>query len=168
MKKKTILTISLIMIIVGAIFLIIYAKSEHSVKGQDELYDLAIEYLKNETEIENKRLGEHDYANFFSYDGFAITAKGNYRYAYMWILSETYYSEGDKIISDHGSSMFYKFTFTGDEVFKYEIPKDGNEYAPSIEKMCPKRISKKVLNYEPHLSNEDDIKEYFSSDKKVE
>lgn len=150
----------LISILTGVLFLATYNKSEHFIKGKEELYDVAIEYLKSKN---GSHIKKDNYETFYTYDGFGISSHNNYRYAYMWILSETCHSEDGSIISDSGSSMFYKFTFIDDKVLKYEIPEDGNEYVPSIKKMCPKRIRKKVLDYEPQLSNEDAIKEHFSS-----
>ena len=46
--------------------------------------------------------------------------------------------------------MPYKFTFelNDNKVVKYEIPKDGNEYASSIKEMYPDDIENKVINYQ--------------------
>ena len=145
MKKKMFLSL----IVIVSLFIITgCSNKENYITDYEHLYDTAVQYIiDNDT---NPEKNEDRYKMFIDYNGFGITEDDNYRYAYMWISEESYYVVDNKIISGSGSSMPYKFTFelNDNKVVKYEIPKDGNEYASSIKEMYPDDIENKVINYQ--------------------
>ena len=64
---------------------------------------------------------KEDYQIFFDYKGFGISQKDNIKYAYMWILNESYYVENGKLEIGSGSSMPYKFRFDENNIImEYE------------------------------------------------
>ena len=145
MKKKMFLSL---MVIVSLFIITGCSNKENYITDYEHLYDTAVQYIiDNDT---NPEKNEDRYKMFIDYNGFGITEDDNYRYAYMWISEESYYVVDNKIISGSGSSMPYKFTFelNDNKVVKYEIPKDGNEYASSIKEMYPDDIENKVINYQ--------------------
>lgn len=161
-KIKLTLMIGIIFLsIIGFIFGLKYMNREVYITDHEYLYDIAIQYLiDNDDDLYKNK---EDYQLFLSYEGFGITAKDDNKYAYMWILEETYYVENDVLEKGSGSSMFYRFTFKDNGVIKYELPRDGNEYTKSIKELCPNRsMINKVLNYDLNLSNDRDIKEHYS------
>ena len=145
MKKKMFLSL---MVIVSLFIITGCSNKENYITDYEHLYDTAVQYIiDNDT---NPEKNNDRYKMFIDYNGFGITEDDNYRYAYMWIAEESYYVVDNKIISGSGSSMPYKFTFelNDNKVVKYEIPKDGNEYASSIKEMYPDDIENKVINYQ--------------------
>ena len=71
----------------------IYRNSkEYYITDNEYLYDVAVDYLK---ELDSNEINsEHDkngYHFFIDYDGIAITEDNNNKYAYMWLLGESYY-----------------------------------------------------------------------------
>ena len=145
MKKKMFLSL---MVIVSLFIITGCSNKENYITDNEHLYDTAVQYIiDNDT---NPEKNEDRYKMFIDYNGFGITEDDNYRYAYMWISEESYYVVDNKIISGSGSSMPYKFTFelNDNKVVKYEIPKDGSEYASSIKEMYPDDIENKVINYQ--------------------
>ena len=128
------------------------------------LYDVAIEYLREQYTKEEQELSpKEDLQIFFDYEGFGISEKGDKRCAYMWILEEAYYIEDKELKSGSASSMAYKITFDKEsKVIKVEIPEDGTYYVDSIRKMFPDDIEKKILNFEMDDKNlEKQVKEYY-------
>lgn len=171
MKNK--LSILLIIIFLVLVSLILFNSKirndkEHYIAKNDKLYDIAIDYVKNEDiKEDNPDKNKDNYHFFVDYDKFGITKKGKYKYAYMWILGEAYYLDNGKQKISHGYSMFFKFTFENDKVIKYELPKDGTEYLDSIKKMCiDKKMYNKIINYMPSLSNDKNIESYYFKIKK--
>ena len=160
MKKKIFLSL---MVIVSLFIITGCSNKENYITDNEHLYDTAVQYIiDNDT---NPEKNEDRYKMFIDYNGFGITEDDNYRYAYMWISEESYYVVDNKIISGSGSSMPYKFTFelNDNKVVKYEIPKDGNEYASSIKEMYPNDIENKVINYQwkdDRLTKK--VKKYYS------
>ena len=171
-KKK----ICYVLVLVGLFIILMLVNrtnnGEEYIKGNKKLYDVAMEYLKEEEYKEYSSSKQTAYKRFYSYDGFGITENSKYKYAYMWILGESYYLDNDnKIASDSGYSMFFKFTFKDGKVKKYENPKDGGEYTKSVKKMSiDSKMSDKILKYNSKLSNEKEVKKYyekFSNPKKL-
>ena len=146
-------------IVVGVCFL---------TKQKDEekyLYDIAIDFLKEKYTREDSEhySDKDDYQIFFDYEGFGTSKKDNNKFAYMWILEESYYAENGEVKIGSGSSMAYKITFSGDKVINIETPKDGTYYVSSINEIFPKNIANKILNYNfnnTKLKNE--VNEYYS------
>ncbi len=163
-KKSILIFISIIAIIFLGIFLavkLLNKRDEYYITDYEQLYDVAVQYLIDNDDNQNK--SKERYKIFIDYKGFGITQDKEYRYAYMWIYDESYYVSNDKIISDSGSSMPYKFTFKDNKVVKCEIPKDGSQYVSSIKYMFPNDIENKVINYQfsdDKLKN--DVKKYYS------
>lgn len=112
------------------------------------LYDKAIEYLRERKYKTTYDKDKEDYQIFYDYEGFGIKEKDNQKYAYMYILEESYYVKHGKIRSSESSCMPYKFIFENNEVIGYENPKDGSEYANSIREIFPDDIENKVKRYE--------------------
>lgn len=115
------------------------------------LYDVAIDYLNGKYTQESQDKEKDDFQIFFDYKGFGISQKEDRKYAYMWILEESYYVENGELKTGSGSSMPYKITFENDKVVDYQIPMDGSYYASSIREMFPNDIENQILQY--HLDN---------------
>ncbi|HHW69371.1 MAG TPA: hypothetical protein GX747_03445, partial [Tenericutes bacterium] len=167
MIKNKVYILIVVLSIIVILFFIFLTKTNNGEKYISDhvfLYDVAIDYLKEEKYQSNEPSSEKPFYNFFiTYDKFGITKNKNYKYAYMWVLANTYYIENGEKIEDSGYSMFFKFTFKDDKVIKYEIPEDGSNYVDSIKKMCiDKRMCNKIINYNSKLSNEEKINEYYS------
>ena len=158
MNKKIKLTLIFVIIILLIIASIIGINVNLSNKSNEKygywitdnefLYDKAIEYLKEEKLKIAHDKDKEDYQIFYDYEGFGIKEKDNKKYAYMYILEESYYIKHEKIRSSEGSCMPYKFIFENNEVIGYENPKDGSEYANSIKEMFPDDIENEVMRYE--------------------
>lgn len=119
------------------------------INDSDDLYDVAIDYLRNYEFKNNPDSKMKDFNVFYSYHGFGIEERDNYKYAYMWIYSQNYYLEEEGSLAIAGGfSMPYKFTFKDGRVIQAESPKDGNEYVSSIKKMFPGIIANQVLNFD--------------------
>ena len=161
-KKKLIISVLLVGILLGVIYGILNRKVVY-VTDNEFLYDIAIDYLKEKyTEEEKEYNQKQDYNIFFDYKGFGISVKGNKRFAYMWILEESYYKEDGELKSGSGSSMAYKITFIDNKVVDIEIPKDGTYYVSSIRRMFPDDIENKVLNYTMDVTNlQKQVEEYY-------
>ncbi len=146
-----------ILIVLSTLFLIIicgliyYNKNlrVNLISDSDNLYDVAIDYLRNYEFQNNPDSKMKDFNVFYSYHGFGIEERDNYKYAYMWIYSQNYYLEEEGSLAIAGGfSMPYKFTFKDSRVIKVETPKDGNKYISSIKKMFPGIIANQVLNFD--------------------
>jgi len=121
--------------------------------------------LKEQDSQENTPEHQKDGYNFFvAYDGLGITEKDDEKYAYMWVLGESYYLDKNEIKDLSGYSIFHKFTFKDNKVINVEITKDGSEYTKSVKDMCPdKKMEKIVLNYNSELSVKDQVNSYYSN-----
>lgn len=174
MEKKKLYLIGCISILIIVLICIIgyfIYKSNNTVWITDHeyLYDKAIEYLNQKDTSESYDKNKEGFKIFFDYEPFGIEEKGNKKIAYMWILEEEYYLEKGKPESGEGSSMPYKFVFENNEVINYEIPSDGSEYCPSIERIFPNSIERKVMSFQIDSSKlREDIEEYYSNFKTTE
>jgi len=162
-KKSKIITILLSLVFIFIIICMIIINKKNNklnlVNDSDYLYDYAIEYLKKENLRNNPDTSKKDFNNFYSYHGFGIEEKNNYKYVYMWIFSQDYYvEEKDTLAISGGFSMPFKFIFDDDKVIKVETPKDGNKYVESIKKMFPDVIANQVLNFD----NDKNISKLFN------
>ncbi len=153
MKKvvKFILVILLIIVLVLCIKKILDEKGNEKygywIKDSDYLYDIAMNYLKNEKHKSSYDKDKEDFQVFFDYEGFGIKEKDNKKYAYMYISEESYYVKHGKLRSGEKSYKPYKFVFENNEVIDYEIPKLGSDFAPSVKEMFPNDIENKVFNF---------------------
>jgi hypothetical protein len=119
------------------------------VRDSDNLYDIVINYLRTEEFKNNGDSKMNDFNVFYSYYGFGIEKKDNYKYVYMWIQSQSYYLEEEKVLAiSSGSSVPCKITFKNDQIIKIEYPKEGNKYVTSIKTMFPKIIATQILNFD--------------------
>ena len=147
-KILILLLLTFTIIVIGLIY---YNKNlkVNLISDSDNLYDIAIDYLRNYEFNNNPDSKLKDFNVFYSYHGFGIEEKENYKYAYMWIYSQSYYLEEEGSLAIAGGfSMPYKFTFKDGRVIQVETPKDGNEYNSSIKEMFPGIIANQVLNYD--------------------
>ncbi len=159
--KSKIYYVVVIILLLIIIFLLNRANNNEQYirRGDKELYDIAIDYLKKEDNSESN--GAY-YKTFYSYDKLGLTKNEKYKYAYMWILGETYHLENGEPKERSAYSMFFKFTFKDNKVVKYENPEDGGKYIKSVKKMCLDNLmSNKVLKYNSKLSNEKQVKAFY-------
>lgn len=157
-KKIIILSIFILLIIT---FSVIYSNTLkiNLINESNDLYDRAIDYLRNKEFKSNPDSSKDDFNIFYSYHSFGIEKKGNYKYMYMWIYSESdYLEEKDSLAISTGSSTPVKITLKDNKVINVEYPKDGNEYAPSIYELFPRTIAKQVLNFD----NEKNINKLYN------
>lgn len=129
----------------------------------DFLYDIAIDYLKNEKNGMNNNNEKKDYQTFYNYHGFGIKEREGKKYAYMYVVKESYYVKHNKLRSDNKSSMLYKFIFDNNQVVNYEVPKDGDEYAKSVKEIFPDDIEKEALDFsEEKMQYKDEKDKHYS------
>ena len=160
-KKKVGYVLILVLLFIILIFANRTNNGEEYIKGNKKLYDIAIDYLREE-EAKEHNSKKTAYKSFYNYDGLGITKNDKYKYAYMWIVGENYYLEDGEVKSDSAYSMFFKFTFKDDKVKKYENPESGGHYTKSIKKMSiDNKMSEKILKYNSKLSNDKEVKKYY-------
>lgn len=166
-NKKNIVIITIVAIVLLLLITIIILANNKTnwITDHDFLYSKAIDYIVNEHKKEYYN-NEEDYQIFTDYEGFGISQneKKKEKYAYMYVLVESYYTKKEKIRSGSGSCIPYKFTFNeNDEIINYEIPEDGSRHTESIKKIFPNDIEDKVLSYifdDTKLNN--DVKQHYS------
>ena len=149
-------------IVVLGIFIVLNLFKDKSVTfitGENNLYEDAVNYLiENDT---NPNKSKDNYKLFVVYDGFGIAEDEQYKYAYMWVITNSYYVDNNKLVDDTGYSMPLKFVFSKDnKIIKYETPEDGRGYSSSIKNMYPEVLHEKILNYkadESKLKEEVDL-----------
>jgi len=129
--------------------------------NRNDLYDLATKYIE-ENDL-NVYRNKDNYKLFISYDGFGIAEDDKYRYAYMWIIKDSYYIQNGEIKNAGGSSIPYKFIFSKDDkVIKYYNPEDGRGYDASLMKLFPRSIYNKIKKYKVDNSKIDlEVKNYY-------
>lgn len=164
-KKALLIFGGLILAIIVMVIIWLGLTQPKYLNDNDFLYNTAIQYLlDNDNSPEKANKGYHRFAD---YQGFGITEDNDYKYAYMWILGESFYVNGkDHIKVGTGGSMPYKFFFdkTTNAVVKYETPQDGTAYAPSIKRMFPNKVAREMLK----MSSFNDaklmaeVKEYYN------
>lgn len=160
---KNELILILIIIFLGIfIFLNLFKNDEVTfIDGYDYLYEKAVDHLlKNDNNIDKSK---DNYKMFIAYKGFGIAEDNKNIYAYMWVVSEAYYTEDNKLIRGSSNSMPYKFIFKkqNKRLVRYEITEEGNQYSISIKNMFPKSIQDEIINYECDLSLHDEIDYYY-------
>lgn len=164
------------------------SNTETIITDKDYLYDKCVEYIKSKYHDLNTRKAEKDYQVIVSYEPFGITNDGNYDYAYMWVLSESYFVKHDILYNGRSNSSLYKFYFKDDEIVDYYMPINGkdsekaesyimdktriqfkssenqeSDFNIELKKNClNKDIYSKIVNYTVDLSNESIVKNYYS------
>lgn len=158
-KKKIILLSIFILLIIA--FSVIYSSTLkiNLINESNDLYDIAIDYLREREFKSNPDSSKEDFNVFYSYHSFGIEKKGNYKYLYLWLYSGSYYlEEDDALVISTGSSLPVKITIKDNKVVNTEYPKDGNEYTKSIYKLFPRTIAKQILNFD----NEKNINKLYN------
>ena len=134
MKKYLVLILMIIFIaILGGI---IYANSEKTVNGKEELYEKVEEYLVSLEEpnyfLESKDAEPNydisDFKVFTDIEKLGIKERKNQFHVYVWAKVESYYVQDGKLVSNSGSAAPYEFIIENDVVIDYKKPKDGTEY----------------------------------------
>lgn len=151
-KKANIIIISLIAIFIFIIACLISVNNNSKinlVNDSDDLYEKAINYLRNEEFKNNPDSKLKDFNTFYSYYGFGIEKKKDYKYVYMWVYNQSFFlEEGDALAMAGGKSIPLKFIFKDDEIISYEAPKSGGLYTSSIKEIFPGIIATQVLNFD--------------------
>ena len=166
MNKRRVISLIISIIILGILSYSIYNLTTSKINfitDYDYLYDAAIEYLK--TTNDDYYQNNEDYQLLISYEGFGLSEDDNYKYAYMWILKESYYTKSGKLYLGSRSSTAYKIIFKDNKVSRYEIPQDGNRYQPSMKKMFPKEVYKKISKYDTsslNIKNKKQVDKHYS------
>lgn len=166
MRKKKKIGLIIVVIVLLTVSYFIYetiSKKTYFITDHEYLYDTAIEFLKKNTN--DSYQDKEGYQRIISYKGFGISEDDTYKYAYMWILDESYYVKNEKLYSGSGSSIAYKFTFKDNKVSKYEMPKDGSYYQSSMKKLFPKTVYYEISKFNSNLlskENEQKIKKHYS------
>ena len=159
-SKKKIIILSIFIFLIIA-FSVIYSSTLkiNLINESSELYDIAIDYLREREFKSNPDSSKEDFNVFYSYHSFGIEKKGNYKYLYLWLYSGSYYlEEDDALVISTGSSLPVKITIKDNKVVNTEYPKDGNEYTKSIYKLFPRTIAKQILNFD----NEKNINKLYN------
>lgn len=106
---KDIIWISIIIIL--GIFIVLNIKEETPIfiKNRDDLYEKAISYLIEKDENPDRK--KQYYKLFIHYEPFGTAKDSNYLYAYMWIVTDSYYVKNNKLQNSGGNSIPYRFTF---------------------------------------------------------
>ncbi|MBR5662143.1 MAG: helix-turn-helix domain-containing protein [Bacilli bacterium] len=152
-SKKLLIILSMIFVIIIC-GLIYYNKNlkVNLVNDSDYLYDEVIDFIKERQFKENPDSSYKDFNIFYSYHGFGIEKKNNYKYAYMWIYEQSYYIEpeeyGGALAISSSSSIPVKAIFKDNKLQDVIYPKDGNQYTSSIKEMFPGIIAYQVLNFD--------------------
>lgn len=164
-KVRNIMVILLILIIAIVIFAILkYSKKEIQIDGNNELYSKVEQYLIDQEKpkyyLENKDSEPNyeisDFQVFADIARLGITKKGNETYVYVWALVESYYVQDNKLITNSGYSIPYKFIIENNEIKGYKVPGDGTEYTKTIKKIFPEYIRNK---FNEKLVDNDKIRE---------
>lgn len=144
-EKKYLFVISIVSFLIVLAAIVSYFcffQRESFINDYDYLYNEAITFLENNSKDYTKE--ENDFKLFYSYEKLGISEDRNYKYAYLWILEESYYVKNNKVELGNSSSRPYKFTFKDDKVIKEEIPQDGSYYKKSLKKIFPWKIRVKM------------------------
>lgn len=117
------------------------------------IYSIINDYLIS---LEKPHEGENNqFKTFSSIKYFGLDNDKDNIIVYLWAVVESYYKEGEYVISSSGSSMPYKFILKDNKVLKYIIPEDGDKYIQSVEENFPQSI----------INHFDDI--YVNADKNL-
>ena len=150
MNKKRLLLFFIVLLSALLIFIIVILSKKPTtvwITDNDYLYNKAISYIINEKTNESPDKDKEDFQIFTDFQGFGVEEKKKSKFAYIWILDQSYYVSDNKLVSSSGSSMIYRFEFVNDEVAHYEVPEDGKKYTSSLRKLLPNSIEDLVLNY---------------------
>ena len=152
-SKKTLIVLFILFIIIFSICIYYNKKLKVDlINDSDFLYDEVINFVKEKHFNENHDSIYNDFNVFYSYHGFGIEKKDDYKYVYMWIYEQSYYIEsedyGAGLAISSSSSMPVKAIFKNNKLQDIIYPKDGNRYVESIKEMFPGIIEYQVLNFD--------------------
>ena len=152
-SKKLLIIISAVFLIIVLAFIYFNIKLKVDlVNDSDFLYDEVINFIREKDFKGNPDSKYKDFNVFYSYHGFGIEKKNNYKYVYMWIYEQSYYIEpenyGGGLAISSGSSIPVKAIFKDNKLQDVIYPKDGNQYVSSIKEMFPGLIAYQVLNFD--------------------
>lgn len=151
-KKVLVLFFVIFIIILTSFVYYNNALKVNLVSDSDYLYDEVINFIKEKEFDENPDSNYNDFNVFYSYHGFGVEKKHNYKYVYMWIYQQSYYIESEEVGAglaiSSGSSMPIKAIFKDNKLQDIVYPKDGSEYVSSIKEMFPGIIEYQVLNFD--------------------
>lgn len=161
-RKSKIILISLFIIFTLIISGLIYYNKNlniNLINDSDYLYDEVIEFIRNEEFKTNYDIKYKDFNVFYSYHGFGIEKKNNYKYVYMWIYEQSYYIEYQDALAISGSkSIPIKAIFKDNKIQEIIYPKNGKEYEESIQEIFPNIINQQILNFD----KEENISKLFN------
>lgn len=151
-KKVLVLFLVIFIIILSSFVYYNKALKINLVSDSDYLYDEVINFIKEKEFDENPDSNCNDFNVFYSYHGFGVEKKHNYKYVYMWIYQQSYYIESEEVGAglaiSSGSSIPIKAIFKDNKLQDIVYPKDGSEYVSSIKEMFPGIIEYQVLNFD--------------------
>ena len=154
----------LILFLILFIIVIYYSKKLkiNLINDSDFLYDEVINFIKDKEFKDNPDSKYKDFNVFYSYNGFGIEKKKNYKYVYMWVYKQSYYIEneeyGGALAISSSSSIPLKAIFKNNKLQDIIYPEEGDEYKSSINKMYPTLIAHQIINYD----NEKNIAKLFN------
>ena len=119
-KKKVLLFLIVLLSFLLILIIAILSKKPKTVWLTDNeyLYNKAISFIVNEKTNGNPDNNKDDFQVFTDFQGFGVEEKKKVKYAYIWILDQSYFVNDNTLVSSSGSSMIYKFMFENDEVKK--------------------------------------------------
>lgn len=150
---------------------------EQLITNKDYLYDTGVEFIKNKWSDLDIRKEQQDFQVIVNYYPFGITSNGKYDSVYMWVLSESYFVDDDKLFIGRTNSSLYKILFKDDVVVDYQMPNDGKDYErvesyvmendeefyKSLSSICNnKDVLNSIINYKINLSNNEHIHEHYN------
>ncbi len=178
-KMKIMIGVICFIFIIGIVYLFyVFDKSNtETVKDSEKYYKIVEEYLIAQEEphyrVENKyeevNTNIDNFKVFISMEKFGVEQKNDEIYVYVWALVESYYIQEGKLICNSGSSIPYKFTIIDGNVEKCEQPLEGTNYAPSIKRIFPKEIVRKIYDVDGAKLNSDvkkQVREYYGDNYK--
>ena len=165
MSKKIFIIIGIVIILFIIIFYIIYSNRLTKEK-EDKFYSKIEETIAYNTYNIDKKV-QNNFNTFFSIKKLGNRVDGDNTYIYCWIQIESFYINNDgKVKLYQGSSMPYKISFNGENIVKYQFPKDGAEYYDSIKELFPFwiRVKFDTIYQDNELKNDilEQVEKYYN------
>ncbi len=140
---------------------------------RDEKIEQAIvDVMMAQGDAEIKDLHPADSKSFVAIEIFLIEEKTDHLLVHTWVIGSTCYAQDEKILTDGGYSMPYRFTVVEEDgiytVTKKENPRDGGLYAQDMEALFPasvrrdmERVYRDGTSERLHQKIEEQAKLYF-------
>ena len=136
MKKIVISFLAILFAVVG---IIVWNHNNNALKYEalieEYMADLASKTKESTCFYKTKYFGKH------------------YEHIYAWVSEQCYYQEDNKIVSESGSSMAYRFYHENDVIKSFENPEDGEAYQKSMEKLFPLITRSKMEKFDEDESS---------------